>query len=526
MPAENPFFMLEKTQLLLKVGFALVVVILLLRSRYGRSASSAREGRGLRRPLCWSAGALGALLWLAEPVLGLSSWQHLWDTYHYYVGAKYFAELGYDGLYDAAILADAENGHAAEVRELVVRDLRSNELKTAEAAIVDAAHLRERFSEERWRGFLRDIAYFRGRFERQPGQLWGRVHQDHGFNATPTWCLAGGFLARTGGASDARLALLCGIDFVLLAIAGYLIGRTFGGEVLLVAAAYWGTNQFNPYPWTSASLLRYDWLLMAVAGICLLKRQQHLAGGAALAVASLLRLFPVLLLVAVAVREALRMWAVRSLRPSRDFVRFSFGALLLIALLLPLSTWASGRGSRVWREFQENCRLHLQTPSMNTVGLVSLLSTQGRDVWKELPATVEGRERERLWTRARETNYASWRWLHWAAGALLTLLVLRATRDQPPWAAAILGVGLIPVVADLSCYYYAILLLFAMLVAAGRAIAVMLCGLAAATSLVVACVEYSEATYGLMSGGLLVFLALVLWVCRRSADAEAQSIVI
>ena len=44
---------------------------------------------------------------------------HLWDMTHYYLGAKYFGELGYDGLYECIAVADAESGWpqvAARVR--------------------------------------------------------------------------------------------------------------------------------------------------------------------------------------------------------------------------------------------------------------------------------------------------------------------------------------------------------------------------------------------------------------------------
>ncbi len=34
---------------------------------------------------------------------------HYWDFFHYYMGSKYFAELGYGGLYDASARADAED---------------------------------------------------------------------------------------------------------------------------------------------------------------------------------------------------------------------------------------------------------------------------------------------------------------------------------------------------------------------------------------------------------------------------------
>ena len=33
---------------------------------------------------------------------------HIWDTFHYYVGSKYFKELSYDRLYECVAVADSE----------------------------------------------------------------------------------------------------------------------------------------------------------------------------------------------------------------------------------------------------------------------------------------------------------------------------------------------------------------------------------------------------------------------------------
>src|SRR5205823_8586449 len=41
---------------------------------------------------------------------GYPRYYHRWDQYHYYMGAKYFPELGYTNLYKCAVTAEDELG--------------------------------------------------------------------------------------------------------------------------------------------------------------------------------------------------------------------------------------------------------------------------------------------------------------------------------------------------------------------------------------------------------------------------------
>ncbi|MBL8741898.1 MAG: hypothetical protein JNK04_12410, partial [Myxococcales bacterium] len=62
---------------------------------------------GERRPIAerWkkfigvSLGIMGVLLYFNTFKFGYPKYSHRWDQYHYYMGAKYFPEIGYDGLY-------------------------------------------------------------------------------------------------------------------------------------------------------------------------------------------------------------------------------------------------------------------------------------------------------------------------------------------------------------------------------------------------------------------------------------------
>src|SRR5437764_431125 len=58
-------------------------------------------------------GALGLLFYFNMGFLHFGNFIHAWDTYHYYVGSKYFPELSYDLLYDCTAVADVEDADSS-----------------------------------------------------------------------------------------------------------------------------------------------------------------------------------------------------------------------------------------------------------------------------------------------------------------------------------------------------------------------------------------------------------------------------
>src|SRR5207248_5116 len=135
---------------------------------------------------------------------------------------------------------------------------------------------------------------------------------------------------------------------------------------------WWGFNFPARFYWNGGSLLRYDWLFWIVIGVSLLRKRYHFGAGLALTYASLLRIFPAFVVVALVLKALARIVRHRRLVVSRDHVRFAAGCLVALAILIPASSWATG-GLDAWPQFAQNSKKHLSTALTNNMGLKTAL---------------------------------------------------------------------------------------------------------------------------------------------------------
>lgn len=412
-----------------------------------------------RRALLVLVASLSALGW---PNFGNFHYYvgrlHLHEAFHYFMGAKYLPEIGYTGLYACAALAEREDGAAPEEDARPVRDLASNQATTFGHAASEAARLRAHFDPGRWEEFRHDARWFR---QQLGARQWHEVLNDHGFNAAPAWLLLARPLAQAGPLSRFHLEWLGALDLVLLLATLLLIFRSFGLEATCLAAIYWGLNSFSRFAWTGGAILRLDWLCLCVAALCALRRGRPLLAGLAVGYAGLMRLFPFGLAVGVALQGLVAAIEARSLRPFKDQARFWGGLALAALVLLPLSSWSAG-GWRAWPEFVANSRRFLGTEASNFLGL-PVVAAYRHDLRQELTYDPLRPEPLEVWERAqadaaRESRPA----VALAALAFVVLLAL-AVRRNPTWVAALLGLGLAPIVQKLANYYFSWLLVYALL---------------------------------------------------------------
>jgi len=367
---------------------------------------------------------------------------HLHDVAHYYLGAKYFPELGYQSLYTGMLRAEAEK-YDDHFRSLEARDLETNGLVDIRALLARSDAVKERFSADRWTAFQDDVAFFRDGMKEQ----WGEVLRDHGFNPPPLWPLLGGALANLVPAgSHAGILGLTLLDPVLLVAMFASIAWAFGVESMLLASVYFCTIHGASFGWTGGGFLRYVWLASLVRAVCCLKRDRHASAGALLGVAAMLRIFPAWFIAPIALL-ALKGVITRQ-QVSARHVRFLLAFAATCAALFS-ATLTLPAGLHHWQEFRHNMQRHVDSNAYNSIGLNEILSYTG----PVKASNPEDFARELDWRR---TTYR-------AQITVVLLLVIAVLGRRSRWpdnaSATVLAIPLLFCTLSLAAYYYAFLIL-------------------------------------------------------------------
>ena len=428
----------------------------------------------MRDRILLAIGCLAALGYCNFGHLHFGVFIHTWDTYHYYMGGKYFPEVGYERLYDCSITADSETGRKVPA-ERIVTDLRTNVMVKASSVLDDVeGRCKSHFTPDRWKAFKDDIVFFRNRVNEK---RWEEMHHDHGFNATPVWILAGYLFTNTGAATLNQITAMDLIDPVYLIAMALMLLWAFGPRVFSVGMIMLGTNWASRFfYWTGGAMLRHDWLFCVVAVVCLLKKGKPFWAGIALAYATLLRLFPGLM-VAGPLLAGLEYTRVRFKlgkgAPYRDdekprigldaklphwlspeFARFVVGGLLATVLLVG-ATFTFLGGAETWRTFAANTKKHASTPLTNHMGLRTIISSRPSTIGQVLR---DGKllDAWSVWKDTRVQTYNQSRpvfYLLILASLVLLYFAVKGGGGEL-WFSASLGIGMIVIGAELTNYYY------------------------------------------------------------------------
>lgn len=461
-----------------------------------------RRGRGnhrarLRDRLLMLVGALSFAAYWNFGAFHFGNYTHYHEAYHYYVGSKYFKELAFDRLYECTAVADAEEPALRRRVELrKITNLRTNVLGGTTEILAHPERCTRHFSEARWADFKKDIAFFR---ERNGTRRWEDTQIDHGYNATPVWTLLGGTLASLSPASDRQVWFLTRIDPAFIVAMTLMIAWAFGWRVLCVALAIFATNFPSRFYWTGGAYLRWDWLFYMTAGVCLIKKDRPARGGYLLAYAALLRVFPVFLLVGplfLILQQLLdqtkgRRWWRRL--PPRDLPRMLhrvdhgprailFGAALAVGTLVPLSLAVTG-GVETYRLFVQNSKKHTSTPLTNYLGWRTVVTYKEQEAGRYL-FTNRLEDPWKDWKDARLRAFRDRKWLYVAGVLAFTGFLYRAVRGVAAWEAAALASMLIAVVPELTSYYYAFVVVVALLWARRKEVGLAMLAATAATGFI------------------------------------------
>lgn len=295
---------------------------------------------------------------------------HPTDSLHYFLGPKYFPELGYFDLYTCLAQAERENGRGEALRGPYVRDLRTNRLSPASSLRPLAPRCDGRFSDARWRAFRADVEHYRPLF---PPQLpFLRTIADHGYNGTPITTAFHRLFVRDLPVSRASVTAMSTLDMASNLLAVLIVGWGLGPVAGILAGFVIAFGEPWGYQWVGGSIGRANFVLWLAIGIALAGRGRRAASSAALAVSALFRLFPAVFLGVVglgALAEAVR---------ARRFVKETRGVVLAAVITTVVGVLLAGSlvSFDAFPAFFAVMKRHAQNPPGNHLGLPILLHYQ------------------------------------------------------------------------------------------------------------------------------------------------------
>jgi hypothetical protein len=462
--------LMKGTRVALTVGGALLLIYEMRAKRMGEYIAE-RHKRWVAYVL--TVLAFGVYFDFGNPNTRYSEYYHRHEFYHYYLGSKFFKEVGYKDLYFCTAIAEIEAGRGAQVKKREIRDLNVNLIKPMEATYVvkDPDQCKKRFTPERWTAFKADVEWF---YKSAAGSYWESMMKDHGYNPPPVWGMAGKFFGSFAPAGDRFFKILSGVDVLFHLGTVLLFGWAFGWRAMAVATVFWGCNAPANFYWTGGAFLRQDWIFFLIAALCLCKKRWFVSAGVALTWSALLRVFPLILffgwgiIMGLYILDRLRHHGglkangIKGLLHT-DHWRLLGGVALAIGVLVPASMAVNGTDS--YKAFYKHTiATHANTPLTNQMGLETMLvhTWDGRMRFMRddnMDDPFEG------WKKARNERKHERMPLFLAiiAGVgLWTVWALRRTRLL--WVAIPISVPMLMCLTNLTCYYYSFFMTLAALI--------------------------------------------------------------
>jgi hypothetical protein len=263
-------------------------------------------------------------------------------------------------------------------------------------------------------------------------------------------------------ANELTLSLTGLIDPALLLVMFGLIWRTFGLRVMLCSALLFGATDFHMFGSNLVgSTLRQDWLVALGLGACALKKERWMLGGALLAYAGMIRAFPAVATLFLAVpplwwlvdrsRSRASMDIASFWREQGHALRAGIGAVLMVMGLLGASSAVFGF-DEAWGNWLRKIEIHATGPSVNNVGLRNVMSYQPRYAAKNV-LRPDQPEPWIDWQRTQKETYAQRRPLAFLILALVMSLAVYACRKRELHSIALVGLMTIPFLFYPSNYY-------------------------------------------------------------------------
>ncbi len=465
-----------------------------------------------------------------NPNVRYSEYYHRHEFYHYYLGSKYNDELGYTRLYECTAIAENELGHGQQLRKRELRDLRVNLIKPIPDTYVfsNPEQCKQHFKTERWDAFKQDVNWF---YTSARGTYWENMLKDHGYNPPPVWTMTGKFFANFAPAGDSFFKLLAAMDVALNLGMLLVLGWGFGWRVMAVGAIFWGCNGPANFYWTGGAFLRQDWLFLLVAATALARRRRFALAGAALTWSALLRVFPLILFagwgIIIAI-EAMRRWrGQKEVEPEAedkprwhpmfwmhpDHRRLVMGCLLATAVLVPTSIAATGLDA--YRDFYEHISVHKNTPLTNTMGLETMVvhTWDGR---MHVARNDSLDDPFQEWKQGRLDRFQERKPVFFAIIAATGLWMIWALRrTKLLWVGPPVSLLLAMSLTNLTCYYYSMFIIGAVIVASRPTLGPAYLAASGASQVVLANYYWVDDKFTAMSWLFYLIGLMILYVYSR-----------
>jgi hypothetical protein len=291
--------------------------------------------------------------------LASENYAKLYDVYHYLLGPKYYDELGYFGLYECSVLADAESTKL--IGNQSIRDL-SHYRFISKKTVLATSHCKDNFTPERWREFVAD---YRTIAEPVGRSTLGRMIKDYGYNGTPFHALVSGALANSFSLSYASITFATLLDTIPLCALMVAVCMTFGFNLGSLFAIAFFTAFSDRFFYIGGAFFRYHWLYFTGFGLIALYRGRHVSAGILIALAAMLNVFPVMFVLGIGGKGLSQLVRTRTLE--RRHLRFTLASMGTAAVAF-FASLVQERGLSNWHDFFADIVPHSQLLTVSRIG--------------------------------------------------------------------------------------------------------------------------------------------------------------